>query len=93
MEIREYPLPTYSSQIEMPRGTKILSVQDQGGLPTLWALVDPSKTPVNRMITAVSTGEYIHDTAPGPFELSELYIGTVQFNGMVWHFFDIGEKS
>lgn len=68
---------------DMPKGAKILSVQVQGGMPQLWAYVDPTEPRVTRTIRIIGTGHPII-THPGD------YIGTFQMGGgaLVFHVFE-----
>jgi len=65
--------------IEMPEGSEILSIQVQGGMPTLWAICDPSRKNYNRVLSCYGTGHKVRYT--------QNYIGTIQINGFVWHLF------
>ena len=72
-KIFKYPLEiTGLQEIEMPKGSKILSVQMQYDKPCLWALVDDHTTFVEkREIILAGTGH--------PIEADNLkFIGTVQ---------------
>lgn len=74
--------------IQMPAHSKILTIQTQQGVPTIWAIVDPNENEakVPRLIQMTGTG----------FDNSNIgfgrYIGTVQVEDQtVWHYFDLGE--
>lgn len=67
--------------IDMPEGAVILTMQLQDGIPTLWALVDPSKPPTPRVFHIVGTGH------PVPTRDVE-YINTWQRDGFVFHVFE-----
>jgi hypothetical protein len=67
----------------MPRGAEILSVQMQGGSPVAWALVDPDAQLTSRVILMNGTGWDV-----GTATKAKNHIGTVQADGMVWHFFE-----
>ena len=59
---------------------KFLTVQLQHGVPTIWAIVDkkaPSKT---YQVYFVGTGWTLSDSVGN-------YIGTIQQDGFVWHYF------
>lgn len=68
--------------LQIPRGAKLLSVQMQGELPQLWALVDPSEPRDMRTIRIIGTGHPI-DEHPGE------YVGTFQMRdgALVFHVF------
>jgi len=67
--------------IDMPTGAKVLTVQEQGGKPQLWALVDPEATTEKRTFQAYGTG---HDCPDDPGR----YIGTFQCDKLVFHIFE-----
>lgn len=70
----------------MPKGARILSVWEQVDGPMLWAIVDDAAPLVERKILAVWTGMELPTGDPGK------YIGTIhKFNGLVTHYFDLGE--
>lgn len=88
MTVWKYPLSIEDRQtIDMPRGTRALSVQVQHGELTVWALVDDDQrenlAPVNFLITG--TGNPIQGLA---FE-SWRFLSTVQLmqGQMVFHVF------
>jgi hypothetical protein len=81
--IYKYPFRIQDEQmLAMPEGAQILSVQMQGTIPTIWALV-ASEAPLKpRKIEVYGTGHEIVD-------LNSLqYLGTVQERGFVWHIFE-----
>jgi hypothetical protein len=80
--IWKYPLAVESQVIlTMPIDARILTVQMQNGVPTLWAEVDPdSKSKESRYVEVIGTG---FDFEPGT------YIGTVQDGLFVWHFYEV----
>ena len=79
--IYKYPLkPTGTQNVNMPDGARILCVQMQDGVGTLWALVDAdSNSTTDRIIRIVGTGNTFQDS-----NLCD-YIGTVLDDGMVYH--------
>lgn len=81
-QIFKYPLSLESTQvIQLPIGAKILTVKEQDGVPTVWAIVDQTETLVDVQVKIVATGEQ--------FELEPWrYMNTlVMANGLVWHIF------
>jgi hypothetical protein len=66
----------------MPAGAELLTVQDQGGMGSLWALVDPSAPKETRRFRVVPTGG-----TPTQLE-AERYVGTFQLGWTVWHVFE-----
>lgn len=68
-------------QVRMPQDAQILTIQMQGGKPTLWARVDITRPPETYHIAMVGTGEETNE------EVGR-YIATVQDGEFVWHFFE-----
>lgn len=64
----------------MPRNAKGISVADQAGTLTLWALVNPSEEQEWRTVRVVGTGHPINGKV-GRF------IGSVVMPPFVWHVF------
>lgn len=78
--IFKYPIHIADRQtVSMPAGAVPLTVQMQHGLPCLWAAVDTSQPEEQVPIGMCGTG---HPMPEGK------YIGTVQDEGFVWHYFD-----
>ena len=89
--IWKYSISIHSMEILMPAGAKILCVKNQQGYPKyqnmIWALVDPRRNVVPRLIQVSGTGFDNSEIIFGP------YIGTVIIDGgTVWHYFDGGEE-
>lgn len=82
MRIFKYILTISSKQtIEIPRGFRILSVQNQNNNITLWCLIDDENGPTDVNFRIYATGQSCGMSV-------ENYIGTVQMNnGLVWHIF------
>jgi hypothetical protein len=70
----------------LPFEARILSVQAHGGIPCLWAVVDPEAPMTERLFCWRATGEELGDAQRG------VYVGTVQLHGgrFVVHLFDLG---
>ena len=82
-EIWKYPLGAICTDLKMPNGSKILTVQIQNDNATLWAIV-PTVGTVEQ-----SRRFRLHPTGAGTHEIKGDYIGTVQqANGLVWHVFE-----
>ncbi len=83
-KIFKYKLEKIKQDLELPAGSKILSLQTQSDIPCLWILVDPEKDKVKRTFETFATGEEI---PPAPRE----YIGTFQLlrGGLVFHVFEL----
>ena len=77
------------SVVEMPEGSRIICVDIQGLIITLWALVDPIAQIEKRIFVTIGTGGTVPDRG--------VYIGTCfqrtptsMFpNGFVWHIFEV----
>lgn len=81
MAIFEFSLEVTDAQtVLMPGLATILCVQTQGGVPCLWALVNPDDELRPRKIMTYGTGQTIGN--PG------MYIGTYQLPGLVFHVFE-----
>lgn len=85
--IWKYPLEVTDDQyIEMPSGSKILTVQIQNAIPCLWAMVYPERPKERRHIRMHGTGHLIGDS------LRLKYISTfqIQDGALVFHVFEVG---
>lgn len=69
----------------MPRGARVLTVQLQNGIPTVWAAVDPTAPVEPRPLVVVGTGNLLPNDA-GP------YIGTWQADPFVFHVFEVRNR-
>lgn len=68
--------------MSMPKGTRILTVQNQGGRITMWAEVFPSADTERRTFMVRGTGHLLQCN-------ETIYIGTVQMDfGLVWHVYE-----
>lgn len=86
--IYKYRIEIHDSiEVMMPQGAKILTVQEQHGMATIWAIVDTDRTDVKRVLQIVGTGHDLTDRIMGD------YIGTFQIDSgnLVFHVFDRGE--
>jgi len=84
--IYKFPIFTDDVQkISVPKGAKILCVQNQFGTPCVWAVVDPNeKRKEDITVHTFGTGHPIENYSPGG------YIGTYQLQdgGLVFHVFN-----
>jgi len=83
--IWKYPLEITDSQtVEAPEGAEFISVIEQNGMPTLYAIVNP------HAVRKASYGVQIRGTGH-PIESTLLpsyrFLGTVQTDKFVWHIF------
>ena len=70
--------------LSIPEGARLLTVQAQGDMPQLWALVDEKAPIVHRNFATYGTGNPMPDGDPGQ------YVGTYQIRGgaLVFHVFE-----
>jgi len=86
--IWKFPLSQHlnPNSFPMPKGAEILTVQMQGAVPTIWAVVNPAE-PRDFWKTVyfqvIGTG-WGFDTRH-----KRKYIGTVQDGPLVWHVFQL----
>ena len=80
--IWKFPVPFSGGNIIMPKGAKVLTLQMQYGVPTLWAEVDPDATidEIHHLVV-YGTGHLIDPGAGN-------YLGTFQEPPFVWHAYD-----
>ena len=74
-----------SQEVKMPKGSEILSVQMQNGIPCLWALVipDEKRTEIKKIETFGTGHPMMYDLG-----IVRLFIGTYQVKGLVFHVFE-----
>ena len=83
MKIFKFPFAQDSqTTFELPKYSEVLTVQNQRGVPTLWAAVTDARETVKYKIHMLPTGysEADLDTLK--------YISTAQFEELVFHFFE-----
>ena len=93
--IFKYKINIKSEQvILLPPSAEILHFGLQGGVPHIWAKLDPELTTVKRWLKVVGTGHEFEDafTIAGNNHVLE-YIGTVvgHESVFVWHLFEMKE--
>jgi len=80
-EIWKFQLPVKDEFIlEIPQVEQMLSVQVQGSNICLWAIVSTLLDAEKYKFYCVGTGLEFD-------AIGKSYIGTVQYNGFVWHYF------
>jgi hypothetical protein len=87
--IWKFKLEAQSCQmISMPQGAEILAVQEQRGVPHLWAICDSEAPQVERYFLMYGTGSSINI----PYDK---YIGTFQLmnGGLVFHVFETSKET
>lgn len=85
--IFKFPLEITDKQnIQIPKGSEILTVQTQDGMPCLWALVDQKRETEPRNIEIYGTGHPVLSD----LGTSRKYIATFQMRGgsLVFHVFE-----
>ena len=86
LTIFKYPFEvTDLISIEMPKGAHALTVQTQGEIPCIWAIVDPEAPPEIRQFHCYGTGHPIN------IDISKTrYVGTFQLLGgrFIGHLFE-----
>lgn len=79
-----------SFMLVMPRGARLLTVQEQRGRAQLWALCDPNRIMVPRHFIVLGTGIHTDAEAPDTW----VWVGTLQQGGeraqagLVFHVFE-----
>lgn len=68
----------------IPDGARILHVDDQHGIPTLWMLVNPDTPTVTRQFIVTGTGHLVPPST---------YIGTAVGPIFVWHIWELDDKD
>lgn len=87
--IYKYELEVDGRQlILMPDQAEILDVQNQYNKLVLWAKVDTTRPPKNRIIEIYGTGHRMMTDKP-----LSAYLASVQMGQFVWHVFDLGYES
>jgi hypothetical protein len=80
VKIWKFPFVDPAQPLELPRSSAVLHVREQGGVPTIWAEVDPSgPTHPPRLFVIAGTG---HDAPDGD------YAGTCFCGPFVWHVYE-----
>ena len=72
-------------KIEMPKGAKVLSVQNQNDEIALWMHVNPKEKSEIREFQIIGTGHEL----PSLEKPKRKYIGTCQIGIYVWHVFEL----
>ncbi len=82
-QMHKFPMERYTTNqtLRMPRTAKIMSLQVQNGVPTMWAMVTLGDPMVDRNFETRDTGEDIPD---GYRE----YVGTYVLTEYVGHVFE-----
>ncbi len=87
MRVFKYTIPVENYfSLSLPRGAKILTVQEQYNNPQIWALVDPNNRTEIRKFRLAGTGHLIQENTD-----SLDYIGTFQLadGQFIGHVFEI----
>lgn len=84
--IYKYPLKFTVAQVVKAPIAKVLDIQIQAGVPTLWAIVDDSIPEWDCTIACFGTGTSSVDKYMTS-SLQDKYVSTTQTNGYVFHWF------
>lgn len=87
--VLKYPLDIGRGQVtnlRIPAGAKVLSVQAQRGLVQLWAELDPEVEAEHRAFISVPTGD-----PDVPIDDRYVHLGSVQTHDdqFMWHFYEV----
>lgn len=81
MKIWKFELKITRSQlVKMPLKSEIMDIQMQKNRAVMWALCDPGTEEIEVKINMYGTGSDVNPE-------NNQYLGTVQQDGWVWHFF------
>lgn len=86
-KVYKYPIPAEDYfYLDLPRGAKILSVQEQNKKACLWVLIEKATPTVKRFFRLAGTGDYIKESSD---KLN--FVGTFQLldENFVGHLFEI----
>lgn len=86
--IWKFDISSFRSVVEMPKGARILTAQPQADRLMLWVLVDPNAEREKRVFRTYPTGGHITDPVD-----RLVYIATIQFEGFVYHVFEVHEME
>lgn len=73
-------------EINMPKGAKILDIQNQPDNIVIWAMVNPKHDLKKRVFYIAGTGFELHENIR-----YYDYLKTIQRLGYVWHIFEVHE--
>ncbi len=87
MTIWKFSLQIGDTVLNLRDGYRILSLQMQNDVPTIWVLLDPDRPMTATKIICRGTGHHFNEREMGE------YIGSVvtQGDAFVWHSFNLGE--
>lgn len=73
-------------RVQMPKGARVLDVQEQQGQPAIWAEVDSEAETEERLFDVFGTG---HEIKSG-MGVAREYVGTFQLHGgvLVFHLYE-----
>lgn len=85
-KIFKYRVPFQDfTEVSMPKGAKIIAVQNQDESLCIWAEVNPDAPNERRFFHVYGTGHVMHE------ECEETYLGTAQFQRgeLVFHLYEV----
>lgn len=83
-KIWKFPLTFETCKLNVPVGAEFIHFDMQGGNPTMWALVELTRSPMDPekvTLRIVGTGHPIYD--------NEVYIGSCMDPPFVWHLVEV----
>ena len=80
--IYKYPMPEYYSLISLDPLGKVILVDMQNEVPTMWVELDPDAKGVSREFAIIGTGREVPDDAQ--------HRGSFQDGVFVWHLYERG---
>lgn len=85
--IYKYPLNFPNTTLEVPRGSRVLTVQVQRGVPCVWIECDPDAELTRLSLQVFGTGHAVPDGLR--------YVSTIQEadGALVWHFYQEKEEA
>lgn len=78
-------------EIEIPKAAKILSVQMQGNVPVIWAIVNPKHPLRKRVFHVFGTGFEMDDYDKKHYEYITTIQETLATSTFAWHIFEVHE--
>ncbi len=84
-KIFKYELPEVNNKINLPKGSRVMTIQPQNGKICMWVMVNLSEDVVERRFDVFETGDGLIIGEP----LNREYIATVQISNVVYHIFEL----
>ncbi len=81
--LNDHNLP---QKVEMPRGSKVVAVQNRRCKIMMWVEVDVNEPEIPYRFVVYSTGRPMYD-------FKQTYLGTVQISPDVWHVYQVQDSD